>query len=51
MAGTCAIEDDYDIVSEENSDFCNKWKHKTDARAEALKVLDLEQTVLRNIKF
>ena len=40
------IEDVFDIVSEDNSVWCNKWKHNTAAAAEALIVVDLAQTLV-----
>ena len=49
VAGAWMIEDTYNIVSEQNTLWSNKWMQNTAVAAEALIILDLVKTVAQNI--
>ena len=50
VEGTWKIENDFDMMPEENSEWSNNLKHKTASKVEVLIVLDLVQKVARNTR-
>ena len=49
MAREWIIEDDYNIASDQNLLWSNKWNQTPDVAANELIILDLAQTVAQNI--